>query len=556
VTSRPLGPAAYPAEDKPLNRPETLKALAKFCPEALIEAVSGSEVTEALDFAALTQALKGSVNEPFETFQLNFPGKKASYAAAAKPLASFLRPSPAQSLDFATANNLYLKGDTLEALKLLRKVYLEKIKLIFIEALGPFKPLKSSHLAFLSPRLMVARDLLAENGSIFIKTDDHGVQDLTLLTKEIFGERNFIAQLVVKNSPKIVNNNPFCNDHYYVLVLAKNSQVFIAPQKERPLAARWLGQTEEPKTSLRLLRKWGANSLKEDRPNLYYPISDPEGADHYPTLSDGTPGCWRWSQATMNRALKNDLVVFKKKGQVWVAYEKVPEESSLTLKYSTWVDALSFGDRINEGPSLFDALDFAAPMVELMALILKMAGVKETDLVLDFAPETAFLAQAIRDQNEKDGENRRFILAQEPNAALEIPLGRYGLGFKTFKVEPLDSASLSEPGLSEASLSKEGLDPLTRLTTALLALGVDLGLPIKLECLGPKEDKFMVYTVGLDYLIFVFTEIRSNEPLWRLARVKCQRVIFLDAVFTSDDLKINAIRIFQLLAPEVSLSFL
>ena len=316
---------------------ENIARLRELLPGCVTEAKGeDGSVKLAVDFDQLRQELSGSLIEgPQERYQLNWPGKREALLTANAPIAKTLRPSRAESADFDATKNLFIEGDNLDALKLLQETYLGKVKLIYIdppyntgrdfiydddysndvesylresnqtdaaggrlvvntEANGRFH---SDWLSMLYARLRLARNLLKEDGVIFISIDDHEVDNLRKLCSEVFGEDNFVAQIIwqkvfaPKNSARW-----FSEDHDYILVYAKQGDAWaprMLPQTEEMLA-RYKNPDNDPRGP------WTSGDLAAR--NRYdaglYPLTCPSGR-----VIDGPPkgSYWRFSKESFDK---------------------------------------------------------------------------------------------------------------------------------------------------------------------------------------------------------------------------------------------------------------
>lgn len=288
-------------------------------PECLTERInSNGRVEQAIDFDKLRQLLAHDVVEgPEQRYQFTWPDKRAAIRLANTPTSKTLRPCRSESVDFDTTQNLYIEGDNLDVLKLLRENYLGKVKMIYIdppyntgndfvynddfaqgktefeqrsglldeegnqtidpmqrntEANGRFH---TDWLNMIYPRLKVARDLLSDDGVIFISIDDNEVENLRKVCDEIFGEMNSVAQLVIENNPRGRQSDAFfATSHEYLLCFAKN--INATSIKGTPLTEAQISdykfEDEFGKYRLLGLRQRGVASLREDRPDMFFPI--------------------------------------------------------------------------------------------------------------------------------------------------------------------------------------------------------------------------------------------------------------------------------------------
>jgi adenine-specific DNA-methyltransferase len=422
------------------------------------EAIKDGEV----DFSALKEEMGEFAEIGAEHYDFTWAGKQAAKKEAQADLfGRTLRYKPEDSLNPDTTENIYIEGDNLEALKLLRRNYHGKIKMIYIDppyntgkdfvyhdsftiTRGELADLSkdtidgvryqkntkesatyhTSWLNMMYTRLKVARELLKEDGSIFISIDDTEVSNLRKLCDDLFGTRNFIAQFTRKGSGGRQDSSYYAVVHEYILCYAKNADCFVSGKMIKDDEVYPFYDEEKQKHyKTQLLRKWGENSRRTDRPNLYYPITDPDGNDHYPMLSDTEEGCWRWGKETMSANIAKGMVEFKKKADKWIAYEKQfePNEGEYKTKlFTTIIDDISNNTGAALIKELFNAKVFDYPKpVDLLVRILSLANVKEDDIVLDFFSGSATTAQAIFNLNYQSVYNGkrgrvRFILVQLP----------------------------------------------------------------------------------------------------------------------------------------------
>ena len=163
------------------------------------------------------------------------------------------------------------------------------------------------------PRLRLAVNLLSNDGVIFISIDDNEVTNLKKICNEVFGEENFVAQICIKGSGGRQDSKHFAVIHQYVICYAKNIDNFIAGEDEKEEEKfPYFDEEKGLHYKTQLLRKWGDKSKREDRPNLYYPITDPDGNEHYPMLNETTEGRWRWGKEKMAEGIEQGLVTFSK----------------------------------------------------------------------------------------------------------------------------------------------------------------------------------------------------------------------------------------------------
>lgn len=439
----------------PNKADENFKKLAALFPNAVTETIDEfGEVVRAIDKDILMQEISTTVVEgKDERYQFTWPDKKKSILLANAPINKTLRPCREESVNFDTTENLYIEGDNLEVLKLLQETYLGKIKMIYIdppyntgndfvyeddfaqntneyinnsgqideEGNRLFHNTESNGryhtdwLNMLYPRIRISKNLLSEDGVIFISIDDNETVNLRKVCNEIFGESNFVAQFCIKGTGGRQDSKHFATIHQYVLCYAKNINRFIAGEEIKSEEKfPYFDEKRKLHYKTQLLRKWGDKSKREDRPNLYYPITDPDGNDHYPMINESTEGRWRWGKDKMIEGINNGLVSFVKNDNVWVAYEKIFEGQNNTKKYTTWIDSIGTSS-INIILDIFGEKVFEYPKpVELIKLLIKMGNVGDDDIILDFFSGSATTAHSIMLLNSEDNGNRKFITVQLP----------------------------------------------------------------------------------------------------------------------------------------------
>ena len=469
---------------------ENFKKLAAMFPNAVTETINeNGEVVRAIDKDVLMQEISCTVvdgNE--ERYQFTWPDKKKSVLLANAPINKTLRPvredetvpsgadsegkpyCSTGSVDFDTTENLYIEGDNLEVLKLLQETYLGKIKMIYIdppyntgndfvyndefgigneewngisgnydadgnqlvgalekntEANGRFH---TDWLNMIYPRLKLAKDLLRDDGVIFISIDDNEVENLKKVCGEVFGEGNFVAIINWKGRGGRQDSKYYAAVHEYILCYAKQREYFVAGEEIKSGDVYPKYDNEKGRYyKTQLLRKWGSNSRREDRPNLFYPITAPDGTEVYPVVAvrdsqrpsicEKIDGRWRHGASTMEKNIKNGLVEFVKQDDgTWIPYEKIfapLEGEEKTKKYTTWIDETNDGAKGIK--DLFGSTVFDYPKSpNLLVRFLKMAGVESGDIILDFFSGSATTAHAVMQLNAEDGGHRKFIMVQLP----------------------------------------------------------------------------------------------------------------------------------------------
>ncbi|WP_314942478.1 site-specific DNA-methyltransferase [Porphyromonas endodontalis] len=593
----------------------TLEALRQIAPSAFTE-VRGTdgELTHKVDFDVLRELLGDAIldaNE--ECFGFHWVGKQAAKRAAAEPTRQTLRPIVEDSVDWDTTENLYIEGDNLEVLKLLQRAYLGKVKMIYIdppyntgndfvyqddfamsgeemdEAMGNLDGegnrlrrnldsnprYHSDWCSMMYSRLLVARTLLTNDGVIFISIDDNEVHHLRKICDEVFGASNFVASINWKGRGGRQDSKYYAVIHEYILCYAKSLEKFKAGEdiKEEGVYPKFDNQKQRfYKTQL--LRKWGSNSLRTDRPNLYYPISAPDGSDIYPTIYVEDK-----ATSTLQRALDEDRIEFvKNKFGDWIPYEKIYAPLSgeeQTKKYTTWIDDTSNGTEVLkdlfERNSPFDYSKSPA----LISRFLRMANIEGDDVILDFFSGSATTAHAVMQLNAEDGGKRKYICVQLPEETPEGSEARKA-GYKTiceigkerirragkqikddpknkdkkidtgFRVLRVDSSNMEEVYFEPVELKQKDLfsqensvksdrTELDLLFGCMVDWGVELSYPLRKEEVAGR----LLHIVNEGSLVACFDKDINLEAIRYIASMKPQRTIFRESCFATDADKLN-----------------
>ena len=429
-----------------------------------------------IDWEKLKVALGENVNFSNERYVLNWAGKSEAFRVMQQPSTATLVPCREESVDFDNTQNVFIEGENMEVLKVLQRSYFRKVKMIYIDPPyntgsdsfiypdkfsenkeeylrrvgdkyeegymtrdGMFRKnakengqYHSNWLNMMMPRLYLAKNLLREDGVIFISIDDNEVYNLRMLMNEIFGEENFVAQFIWhakkgggSDSSKIVT------DQEYVLCYLKSDNPAGALQKVE-LVGETLDKQDE-KGSYRRgreLNKWGSNSRREDRPTMYFPIKGPNGKEVYPIRNDGSEGCWRWGRKAMKAIVEaGDVEFVERQDGTYIAYEKIRNTDARFKPYRTFINCGTTADGSKLIKSIFGAKYFDFPKPLDLITILANIGLGENDILLDFFSGSGTTAHAVMELN-KDGGNRKFICVQLPELCEEKSEAYKG-GYKT-----------------------------------------------------------------------------------------------------------------------------
>lgn len=601
---------------------ENLEQLKGLFPDAFTEGK--------VDFDVLKQLLGGEVDEREEKYGLNWHGKRQARQLALTPSTGTLRPCPEESVDWDSTQNLMIEGDNLEVLKLLQKSYSGKVKLIYIdppyntggdfvysdnfadsisnymhitgqlegedrrlssntEASGRFH---TRWLSMMLPRLMAARNLLTNDGSIFVSIDDNEAASLKLLLSEIFGEENYIASIAWNHTKQSKNDERHFSRHYNQILVYGKASGTPSFRLERSDADN--KNYSNPDNDPRGLWRSGDVRSPSLRSTACYPLETPSG-NSIPHPENG----WRWKPETMASKIESGEVIFTDNETRIVRKIFLSEQKGRTPE-NLWCasDAGTTRQATRELKELFGKSPFDTP--KPTSLIRKIASLATEplggDIVLDFFAGSGTTGHAVASLNQSDGGNRKFILVQIPQpfdaddkdqrAAAEIcneknvphniaeltkerlrrvndSLDREaGLdsGFRVFK---LSQSNIKSWNANPEDLEQELFHHVAHITTdrtsddvfyeLLLKLGLDLCTPIAVKSITGKH----VQAVGAGTLMVCLEEAISAAEAeglaegiaeWHgeLAPAGESTVIFRDSAFGSDDIaKANVVAILK-----------
>ncbi|MGA2605868.1 MAG: site-specific DNA-methyltransferase [Terriglobia bacterium] len=577
-----------------------------------------------LDFDRLKLALGEAVDVGKERYGMNWPGKADSYKAIQTPTLGTLLPCVGESVNFDTTRNLVLEGDNLEVMKLLQKSYLGKIKMIYIdppyntgndfvypddfaeslqtylkytgqvdaegakfgtntEADGRFH---SKWLNMMYPRLYLARNLLREDGVIFITIDNQEEENLKKLCHEVFGEENFVASIVWQKKVSPANDAQwFSSDHDYVLVYARNKQVWRPFKLER--TEEQLEYYKNPDNDPR--GPWNSatytcNKSKDERPNLYYPIPNPAtGEQVWPKDT----AVWKYGRDVTDRYIAENKLYWGADGLAKFPRMKLfLSEMDKVVPRSIWgyEDVGHTQEATTELKELFGAIVFESPKPTRLIQRMIELSCNDDGIVLDFFAGSGTTAQAVLEMNARDHGRRQFILIQLPEKtertdfstiaeitkervrrviknlnqeqAGKLKLGdapEQDRGFRVFKLAesnlapwnadvPHDASALGRQLELHVSHVRDGRTDQDILYEVLLKSGYPLATPVETFELAGKP----VHSVAGGQLLICLDRTLTLELIRAIAERKPERIVCLDEGFAGNDqLKTNAAHIFE-----------
>ncbi len=615
---------------------ENTRKIEKLFPNVITEREDeDGNIQKGVDFDLLKQELSNVlVEDGEERYRLDWPGKKESILKANNPITDrTLRPDREESEDFDNTENLYLEGDNFEILKLLQESYLNKIKMIYIDPpyntgtnfiyKDDFKQSQEDYdeetgavdedgnklfkntatngrfhsdwLSMMYERLTIARDLLKDDGVIFISIDDNEQANLKKICDEIFGENNFIGNISVAKGTTTGQDAKLLGSSIDRLFFySKNKNEF--ELKGIPLndedKKRFSYKDKNGKYSILQFRKTGSNDRREDRPNLFYPLIDPEGNKVFPYHPTGYESCWRTSKKTFKEWDKQGLILWRKnsKGN-YIPYVKYYLKDRTKAVSNLWDDIEGNKKATITVNRLFEKkiFDFPKP-VELIKRCI-ILGTEEESCILDFFAGSGSTAHAVMQQNAEDGGNRKFIMAQFPEeteensearkagyqtisdigkerirrAAKKIQedykdkdLSHMDFGFRVFKT---DSTNMKDVYYNPAELEQDMLSKLESnikedrsaedlLAQVILDLGLELSLKIEPRDISGNK----VFFVEENSLVACFDEKINFDIVDEIAKEKPLKVVFRDASFKDDKDRINVEERFKRLSPETKIN--
>ncbi len=608
---------------------ENIEKFASLFPGCVTESADEEgKLKKSIDFDLLRQELSTTIVEGAqERYHLNWPGKRESLLTANAPIAQTLRPCREESTDFYTTENLFIEGDNLDTLKLLQETYLGKIKMIYIDP--PYNTGKdfiysddfaetteeyllgsgqkdeegnrlvtnpdsngrfhSDWLSMMYSRLKLARNLLKDDGVILISIDDGEVSNLRKIGDEVFGEQNFMANIVWQKKYSVSNDDPgIAPMHDHILVFRKSSDFKrnLLPRSEKQLK-RYKNPDDDPR-GVWTSGEYVSSKTKEERPTLWYPIIHPrDNSEVWPNEN----AVWRYSpEKHMQMVEENRLYWGPDNSYELPRLKRFLTEIQNGVVPSTWWPFSDVGhndEGQKETGKLLGKKIFSTPKpIRLLMQMLKISTSKE-DLILDFFAGSSATAHAAMQLNAEDQGNRKFIMVQLPELCDE-KTEAFKAGYETiaeiskerirragkkikeenaliasnldtgFRVLKLDSSNMEDVYYSPDAVDQDLLTLQTEnikndrtsedlLFQVLLDWGVDLTLPITKETIDDHE----VFFVDGNALAACFSKNGqiTEDFCKELAKRQPLRVVFRDSGFEDDSVKINVEQIFKLMSP-------
>lgn len=617
---------------------ENIEKIAALFPNCITEMLDEEHSTpekkvykRAINFELLKQILSPDVVDGDEAYEFTWVGKKAAIVEANKPIRKTLRPCVAESKDWDTTENLYIEGDNLEVLKLLQESYLGKVKMIYIDP--PYNTgndfiyaddfrmsgeewsvesgewsedgdrlfkntdtngrFHSDWCSMIYSRLMLARNLLTDDGVIFISISDAEVDNLKKICDEVMGAKNYLGDIIWNSTKSVTNTALISVSHTYNLVYFRNIEYFVNHRNEFRLPEKGEGFSN-PDNDPR--GEWKADPFQVGgwRPNQQYDIVNPKtGVVYKPN-----PGCsWKNDYVNFQRLLKDNRIVFGSTGEagpqrkrfIWEAQERGMVAKTIWDDVETTTNGTQLLKKLFGQAGIFDN----PKPVEFVKKLLQL-GTHETAIVLDFFSGSATTAHAVMQLNAEDGGHRKFIMVQLPekcdeaseaykagykniceigkerirragekilkeqlannNSTLNSPNSKLDIGFRVLK---LDDTNMKDVYYAPddydqrmlAGLESNIKDDRTDLDLLFGCL-IDWGLPLSLPYKSEQIDGCTVHTYNDGDLIACFNTNIPESVVKEIAKRKPLRAVFRDSGFESSPEKINMFEIFKLYMPE------
>ena len=616
---------------------QNIEKIGALFPNCITERVDeNGTLKKAINFELLKQMLSDDVIDGDEAYEFTWVGKKSAILEANRPIRKTLRPCPKDSKDWNTTQNLYIEGDNLEVLKLLQESYLGKVKMIYIDppyntgkdfiyrdnfkmtindyedASGQFDDgdklflnsdtsgrYHSDWCSMMYSRLILARNLLADDGVIFISIDDTENANLIKICDEIFGSSCFVSSAIWRSSDNSNNDaKQFSNDHNYTLIYSK--EPFWQPQEQYDNSKRshFKNPNNDPKGPW-----FDGNPLNSPnyRENLCYTITAPNGNIITPPKNG-----WRWAKSTMEEKMKSGEIYFNadqtniKRRTYLYDMEGLPPSTLWTDLNVTGHNRQAKYELLSLMPE--DVFDTPKP-TKLMKYIISLVRDNDDDVIMDFFSGSGTMADAIMQLNVENGKHFKYIMVQMPenldksyaeaskdkkvilmNAInlcdkngvphvlseiakerirragekikAENPLESQNLdiGFRVFK---LDSSNMKDVYYSADSISQNMLyDMVSNIKDdrsdldLLFGCLLEWGLPLSLPYTSEKIEDCTVHTYNDGDLIACFDENVPESVVKEIAKRKPLRAVFRDSSFADSPAKINVFEIFKLYMPE------
>ena len=619
---------------------KNIEKISELFPEVITEVEDADGlITKAVDFDKLKFLLTNGSTEDKEKYSFGWPGKKEALKNANSSIRKTLRPSISDSINWDGTQNLYIEGDNLEVLKLLQESYLGKVKIIYIDP--PYNTGKdfiyndkysmdpreysdlngslnedgerlflntesngryhSDWCSMIYSRLLLARNLLSDDGVIFISISDKEIFNLGKICDEVFGEQSFVCSAIWRSSDNSNNDShQFSNDHNYTLIYSKSPNWQPKKLYDETKRTHFKNPDNDPNGPW-----FDGNPVNSPnyRENLRYEIKTPNG-----NVISPPPNGWRWSRDTLEQKMKSGEIYFNA-DQTRIKRRTYLKDMKGLPPSTLWTNLNKTGHNRQAKYELLsllpeDVFDTPKP-TKLIKYIINLVENNENSIVMDFFSGSGTTADAVMQLNSEDGGKRRFILVQLPedldisykNAAndkkkilknaidlcdsLGAPhtlsevakerIRRVGnrlvdhgakadLGFRVLKLSDSNMKDVYYSpdrfqqdllSLTESNIKEDRTD-LDLLFGCLLEWGLELSKPYNSEEIAGVT----VHTYDGDALVACFADNIPEEVVREIAKRQPLRAVFRDSSFGDDAARVNLGEIFKLLSPDTEVKVL
>lgn len=604
---------------------ENVEKLGTLFPQCVTESAEGKKI----DFDLLQQELSNDIVEGNrERYRLEWPGKREAIVTANLPTTKTLRPVREDSVDFDNTENLYIEGDNLEVLKLLQESYFGKIKMIYIdppyntgndfvykdnfatdretelfesgqideygkrmvanpETSGRYH---SDWLTMMYPRLKLARNLLTDDGVIFISIDDNDVHNLRKVCDEVFGESNFIGELIWQKRKGGGNDSQFfAVDHEIILVFCKSIELQNTKWRvgyENEYLKRYREYDELGRYYWDTLSRAGLNNP------IIYDVVCPDGS----VIKDGT---WQISKRSFEEGILNGSVkIDMNKAGGWTVFRKVRMPEGRVFR--SIISDETNKDSSDEITELFGSKIFSTPKpTGLIVKLINLCQFENRDIILDFFSGSATTAHAVMQLNAEDGGSRKFIMVQLPEQTDEkseaykagykniCEIGKERIRRATVKVKDDKRSKTEKDGMfanfedtqdygfrvyrladsnmqdvyyrpqdykqETLNMFADNIKPDRTADDLLAQVILDWGLPLSYKIEQIDVNGKQVFRVAQDLLLDCFDKGIDEAFAKEIAKEKPLRVVFRDSGFASDTAKINVQQLLKQLSSEMEM---
>lgn len=569
---------------------------------------------KAINFELLKQMLSSDVLDGDEAYEFTWVGKKAAIVEANKPIRKTLRPCKEESVNWDTTENLYIEGDNLEVLKLLQESYLGKVKMIYIDPpyntgndfiynddfkmsgeeytneLGVFDDggnrlfkntdsngrFHSDWCSMMYSRLLLARNLLAENGAVFVSIDEHEHSNLLSMMNEIFGESNYIDSIVwdkKAGAKGVPPRNMMVNVHEYIVAYQKSNAFSFAGEKRTEEEDGFKNPDNDPRGP------WRVSNIKSTTKPIEqaFTIVDPDTGKEYTNT-------WAFSKESLDKMIAEKRILWK---------ESLPKQKEFLYEMTNLNKAIKSSWGVFDAQSttvflkhLIPEIKFDNPKpINLMKYLVSVTT-QEDDLIVDLFSGSATTAQAVMEENNENGTKRKYIMLQVQESIGEDTeafaagyrniceigkerIRRAGKKIKDenplttqdldvgFRVLKLDDTNMNDVYYSPAEYSQDLLSMLESNVKSdrsdldlLFGCLLEWGLPLSLPYSSEEIEGYTVHNYNDGDLIACFDENVPDSVIKEIAKRQPLRAVFRDSSFANSPSKINVGEIFKLMAPD------